>query len=60
MAARRSCKHQGFAFATQGNQKIKIICDWDGKIHPKEYCEKCERYEPWRNHDTENQSKKDR
>ena len=46
MAARRNCKHQGFAYATEGNKKIKIVCDFEGKIHPKEYCRKCDQYIP--------------
>ena len=47
MAARRNCIHQGFAYAKNGYKNIRIICDWDGKQHPKEYCKKCENYVPW-------------
>lgn len=46
MAARRNCIHQGFAYAKDGYKNIRIICDWDGKIRPKEYCKKCENYVP--------------
>lgn len=46
MAARRNCKYQGFAIAKNGYKNIRIICDWTGKIHDKEYCKKCEYYEP--------------
>ena len=59
MAKRRKCKHQGFAYALYGTNHIKIICDWDGKIHPQEYCKQCKLYDPWKNNDTENNSKAD-
>ena len=44
MAARKNCIHQGFAYAKDGYKNIRIICDYDGEIHPKKYCEKCENY----------------
>lgn len=46
MAARKNCKHQGFAYAKNGYKNIRIICDLTGEIHDKKYCEKCEYYEP--------------
>ena len=46
MAARRNCKHQVFAIAKNGYKNIRIICDLTGRIHDKEYCKKCEYYEP--------------
>ena len=46
MAARRNCIHQGLAYAKDGYKNIRIICDLDGEIHQKEYCEKCEYYVP--------------
>ena len=46
MAARKNCKHQGFAFAKNGYKNIRIVCDLTGEIHDKKYCKKCEYYEP--------------
>ena len=46
MAARKNCIHQGFAYAKDGYKNIRIICDFDGEIHPKKHCEKCENYVP--------------
>lgn len=46
MAQIKNCKHQGFAYAKNGYKNIRIICDLTGKIHDKEYCKKCEYYEP--------------
>lgn len=46
MAARKKCKHQGFAYAKDGYKNIRIICDLTGEIYPKKHCEKCENYVP--------------
>ena len=46
MAQRRNCIHQGFAYTKNGYKNIKIVCDYDGKIHPKEYCKQCKNYIP--------------
>ena len=45
MARIKNCKHQGFAYAKDGYKNVHIICDYDGEIHKKEYCLKCEIYE---------------
>ena len=42
----KNCKHQGFAYAKNGYKNIHIICDLDGETHKKEYCRRCEFYEP--------------
>lgn len=45
MAAKKRCKHQGFAY-TLGGKTVRIICDFDGEVHDKTYCHKeCETYE---------------
>lgn len=49
MANRKNCKHQGFAYAKDGYKNLRVICDLDGETHKKEYCQKCEMYEPRKN-----------
>lgn len=44
MANRRNCIYQGFTYAKNGYKNIHIVCDYEYKVYPKEYCRKCENY----------------
>lgn len=46
MANVKNCKHQGFTYTKNGHKNIHFICDLDGEIHEKDYCRKCDYYEP--------------